>query len=128
MPTGTSVIDVDRIIVPDVVKITPNEVKRLIPMLEALKRGDLGQVDISDGAQTLSILKDRRDQMLSKLTLTVADTTLSQSFTIRVAGHTLTHFLNSLRRWGNDVASFTFDVNNVPGLTPTIRFLLAPGS
>ncbi len=124
-----SVINVDRNIIPNVIKLKRSEVKKLIPMLEMLKRGDLGQVDINDSTQTLSIRLGWRNSALDKkLSLTIADTTLAQNFTIRIAKHSFIHFLNALRQWGDAVSSFTFDANNQVGFTPTIRFLLAAGS
>jgi hypothetical protein len=124
-----SVIRADRNVQPDVVKLTPAEAQKLLPLLQMLKTGDLGQVVISDGSQNLTIRKDNVAQNLGKsVTLTIADTTLSQNFTIFVAGHSLIRWMNALKQWGGAVSSYTFDIPDQAGSVPTIRFLLAAGS
>lgn len=111
----------------DVLIVTRAEAKKLIPVLEALKRGDIQQANITDGTQILSIRKDGVTNISTVLSVTIADTTLAQNMTVSIAGHSLIRLLNAFRRWGDSVANYTLDVPNVPG-NPTIRFQLAAGS
>ncbi len=112
---------------PDVLFLKPVEAIRLVPMLEKLRNGDVDQVDISDGTQILSIRRNGTESVRSKLTLTIADTTLAQNITVNIAGHTFIRFMHAMRDWGRSVAEYTLEVPTVLNY-PTIRFKLAAGS
>ena len=124
MPTARP----DANILPNVIYLSRDDAKAIVPMLEHVKSGQIDELRITDGSQTLYVRKGAKSSQSSFLSRTIADTTLSQNITINVNGHTLIRFLNALRGWGDAVTSFTFEADNQTTFYPTIRFLMAAGS